>query len=175
MSGWVDDKILQLLCRKWWCCSYAISFYPSRLSLTLQCYLFSLLFSPLPCYPLSSLYYLSPLLFTSLLTSQCPVRYINLCPTSPHTHIYTHAQTQSHTLPTHPPHTGTIYGMGPALAAAKLGIDVASANRITHSFFNNYKQMKSWMMTIKRRVFFSLICNQIWSKCSYGFFSIIKK
>lgn len=45
---------------------------------------------------------------------------------------------------------GTIYGMGPALAASKLGIDVAAANRITNAFFNKYKDMKLWMMKIKK-------------------------
>jgi hypothetical protein len=137
----------------------------------------SLLFSP----PLLSpaIHYppctISPLL-SSPLSSPHSVPCVTLTSVPlPHTHIYAHMHTPSpHTLPTHPPHTGTIYGMGPALAAAKLGIDVASANRITHSFFNNYKQMKSWMMTIKRRDFFSLICNQIWLKCSYVFLSIIK-
>ena len=47
---------------------------------------------------------------------------------------------------------GTIYGMGPALAATKLGIDIASANRITYAFFDNFKQMKSWMTKIKKYV-----------------------
>jgi hypothetical protein len=45
---------------------------------------------------------------------------------------------------------GTIYGMGPALAASKLGIDVAAANRVTNAFFNKYKDMKLWMMKIKK-------------------------
>lgn len=40
--------------------------------------------------------------------------------------------------------------MGPALAATKLGIDIASANRITHAFFDNFKQMKAWMSKIKK-------------------------
>lgn len=40
--------------------------------------------------------------------------------------------------------------MGPALAASKLGIDVAAANRITNAFFNKYKDMKLWMTKIKR-------------------------
>ena len=48
--------------------------------------------------------------------------------------------------------SGTIYGMGPALAASKLGIDVASANRITNAFFNKYKDMRLWMMKIKKLV-----------------------
>ena len=51
---------------------------------------------------------------------------------------------------------GTIYGMGPALAAAKLGIDIASANRITYAFFNSYKEMKLWMTKTKK-----LVCNII--------------
>ena len=45
---------------------------------------------------------------------------------------------------------GTIYGMGPALAAAKLGIDIAAANRITYAFFNSYKEMKLWMTKTKK-------------------------
>lgn len=47
---------------------------------------------------------------------------------------------------------GVLYGMGAQATAAKLGIDVASANQITSSFFRHFKNMKAWIQSIKRYV-----------------------
>lgn len=40
--------------------------------------------------------------------------------------------------------------MGAQATAAKLGIDVAQASRITQTFFNHFKQIRSWIQQIKR-------------------------
>jgi DNA polymerase I-like protein with 3'-5' exonuclease and polymerase domains len=43
-----------------------------------------------------------------------------------------------------------IYGMGAQATASKLGIEVAQASRITQSFFDHFRQMRSWIQQIKR-------------------------
>ena len=53
--------------------------------------------------------------------------------------------------------------MGAQATANKLGIEVAAASRITQSFFDAFKQMKSWIMHIKRYVkpsqpYFLMVC-----------------
>ena len=48
--------------------------------------------------------------------------------------------------------TGVLYGMGSQAAAVKLGIDVASASRITQAFFDHFKQIKVWIQQIKAYV-----------------------
>jgi DNA polymerase I-like protein with 3'-5' exonuclease and polymerase domains len=40
--------------------------------------------------------------------------------------------------------------MGAQATAAKLGIDVAQASRITQTFFNHFKQIRLWIQQIKR-------------------------
>ena len=51
--------------------------------------------------------------------------------------------------------------MGAQAAAAKLGIDVASASRITQAFFDHFKQIKVWIQQIKAYVtcFLSPLCS----------------
>lgn len=44
---------------------------------------------------------------------------------------------------------GVLYGMGPQAAAARLGIDINTASKITNSFFNNFPQVKSWIQRVK--------------------------
>ena len=44
---------------------------------------------------------------------------------------------------------GVLYGMGPQLAAARLGISVAAVNKITHSFFDRFQTVKKWMNDVK--------------------------
>lgn len=44
---------------------------------------------------------------------------------------------------------GVLYGMGAQATASKLGIDIASASRITQSFFDNFRTMKAWILQIK--------------------------
>jgi DNA polymerase-1 len=48
------------------------------------------------------------------------------------------------------PAAGVIYGMGAQATASKLGIAVAQASRITQSFFDHFRQMRSWIQQIKR-------------------------
>ena len=45
---------------------------------------------------------------------------------------------------------GVLYGMGAAATAAKLGMEVAAAGRITQAFFDHFKQIKAWIQQIKR-------------------------
>lgn len=76
---------------------------------------------------------------------------------------------------------GVLYGMGPQATAAKLGIDVAAANQITHSFFNHFKKMKTWISHIKRyydlnRLFFyyfSLIIVKPSSMVTYALYWVV--
>eukprot|EP01031_Cornospumella_fuschlensis_P038285 gene38285-46522_t len=44
---------------------------------------------------------------------------------------------------------GVLYGMGPYAIAAKLKMDVATAAKITQSFFNNFANVKVWITRIK--------------------------
>ena len=39
--------------------------------------------------------------------------------------------------------------MGPQAAAAKLSISVEAASRITQTFFDNFKQIRTWIQQIK--------------------------
>ena len=47
---------------------------------------------------------------------------------------------------------GVLYGMGPQAAAAKLSISVEAASRITQTFFDNFKQIRTWIQQIKAYV-----------------------
>lgn len=45
--------------------------------------------------------------------------------------------------------SGVLYGMGPQAAAAKLSISVEAASGITQTFFDNFKQIRTWIQQIK--------------------------
>jgi DNA polymerase I-like protein with 3'-5' exonuclease and polymerase domains len=47
-------------------------------------------------------------------------------------------------------HTGVLYGMGPQATTNKLGIEVAQASKITQSFFDHFRQIRTWIQQIKR-------------------------
>lgn len=45
---------------------------------------------------------------------------------------------------------GVLYGMGAQATASKLGIEVAVASKITQTFFDHFRQIRSWIQQIKR-------------------------
>ncbi|RYH20983.1 hypothetical protein EON65_21850 [archaeon] len=69
---------------------------------------------------------------------------------------------------------GVLYGMGAYAIAAKLKMDVATAAKITQSFFNNFANIKVWINRIKRydMCFVSLtlyyISSLFSSKCTHN-------